>query len=155
MTTRTATTFAVGPYRLDAARHYDAEHHLWIQPVAEARVRVGFDPLGAETAGDVVAVALEPVGTRVERGAAYGSLEAAKFVGPLVAPVAGTIAAHNPAVIANPALLNADPMVHWLVEIDLDADLDDASGLLSGEEAVRDWFATEIERFKQKGMIAE
>lgn len=155
MSASTETSIAVGPYRLAVDRHYETKHHLWIAAVGADRVRCGFDPLGAETAGDIVAIAFEPVGTRVERGAAYGSLEAAKFVGPLVAPVGGTILAHNSEVIANPALLNADPLAHWLVEIALDSPLAGLGDLVTGAGPVREWFEAEMRRFKEKGMIAE
>ena len=80
---------AVNGYRLAADRYYDRETHLWVDIGASAAVRCGFDPLGSETSGDIVAVSFEPVGARVERGEAFGSLEAAKFVGPMIAPLSG------------------------------------------------------------------
>ncbi len=161
MTTETIVT--AGPYRLPADRHYDAGTHLWVAPLASSgragaaatgRVRCGFDPLGSETSGDVVALSFAPVGTRVERGGELGTIEAAKFVGPLLSPVAGRVAAHNPAVLADPALLNRDPLEHWMVELEI-ADESALDGLLTGADAVRGWFESEIERFRRKGMIAE
>ncbi len=153
----TETNVSAGPYRLPANRHYDTGTHLWVAPPAGAgpdRVRCGFDPLGSETSGDVVAVSFAPVGTRVERGGELGTLEAAKFVGPLLSPVAGRVAAHNPSVLADPALLNRDPLTHWMVELEI-ADGSALDGLLTGADAVREWFEREIERFRKKGMIAE
>lgn len=157
----TQTLFAVGPYELASDRFYDPDTHLWVAPgagrtdAAGSAARCGFDPLGSETSGDIVAVSFAPVGTRVARGTAFGSLEAAKFVGPLLAPVTGTVVAHNADVLANPALLNRDPLRHWLVEIDL-ADPEGELGLLlHGRRAVEGWFADEMRRFKERGMIAE
>ena len=157
------TLFAVGPYELAEDRYYDPETHLWVAPTAARAkgdrsaggARCGFDPLGSETAGDVVAVSFVPAGSRVARGAAFGSLEAAKFVGPLLAPVSGTVVAHNDEVLANPALLNRDPLRHWLVEIDLADPGGELPLLLHGRGTVEDWFANELRRFHKQGMIAE
>ena len=151
----TPAPIAVNGYRLASGRHYDRETHLWVETRAEGAARCGFDPLGSETSGDVVAVSFEPAGTRVERGQAFGSLEAAKFVGPLIAPLSGRVRAHNPAVVARPGLLNQDPQAHWLVEIEPDRLDDELPQLVHDEEEVRAWFEAEIERFKQQGMVAE
>ncbi len=79
--------------------------------------RCGLEPAEAEATGDIVALSLVPIGTRVARGDAFGSLEAAKFVGPLIAPASGVVRAHNAAVLASPGLVNRDPLGAWLVEI--------------------------------------
>ncbi len=149
-------------YRLAAGRHYDRETHLWVETVAPKgdrrdtveSARCGFDPLGSETSGDVVAVSFESAGTRVERGEAFGSLEAAKFVGPLIAPLSGRIRAHNQEVLARPGLLNQDPLGSWLIEIEPDRIEDELQLLLHEPEEIRAWFESEIERFQQQGMVA-
>ncbi len=136
-------------------RAYDPETHMWVLDVAPGRVRCGFDPLESETSGDIVAVAFEPLSKEVARGAEFGSLEAAKFVGPLVAPVAGTLVAHNTAVLADPGLLNQDPLSHWLIEIELAAERSSLTGLLEGPEEIRTWFEAEVERFERQGALAQ
>jgi len=141
-------------YRLAADRGYDPVTHMWVHwawPAQPDRVRVGFDPLGRETSGDVVAISFVSVGTRVERGGEFGSLEAAKFVGPLLAPVAGVVAAHNADVLADPGQLNVDPLEHWLVELEGAEPAD----LLEDEAEIGEWFAAEVERFRAQGAIAE
>ncbi len=144
-----------GPYRLPADLHYDAETHLWVSPLAGSSARCGFDPLGSETSGDIVAISFEPVDARVKRGEAFGNLEAAKFVGPLIAPVSGRITAYNTAVVADPARINQDPLAHWLIELELSNWQEELSSLLHGEAAVRARFEADYRRFKEKGMIAE
>ena len=146
-------TFRIGRYELDGERFYDRERHLWVMP-GDDTARLGFDPLGSETSGDIVAVSFDPVGTEVERGQVFGSLEAAKFVGPLTSPVAGRITAHNAAVVANPSLLNQAPLDHWLIEVALGRE-EELAGLLRGEGQVRPWFEAEVARFEERGMIAE
>lgn len=147
--------FEVAGYRLCADRHYDAERHLWVELQPGSRlVRVGFDPLGRETSGDIVEVSLREVGQRVNRGDPFGNVEAAKFVGPLEAPVSGVVRGRNARVLSRPGVLNDDPNEAWLVELDM-ADSSELSLLLTGEEQLRTWFAAEIERFKQQGAVAE
>ncbi|MDH3743959.1 MAG: hypothetical protein OES47_02525 [Acidobacteriota bacterium] len=147
--------FSVGRYDLDEDLYFEPTTHLWVSRQADGRVQCGFDPLGAETSGDIVAVSFEAVGSVVGRGASLGHLEAAKFVGPVLAPVSGKIVAHNDVVLANPTEINRAPLERWLVElepIDLEAELE---RLIHGREQVVSWFAAEIERFESKGMVAE
>jgi glycine cleavage system H protein len=149
------TWFEVGGYRLRADRYYDAERHLWVELQPGSRlVRVGFDPLGRETSGDIVEVSLREVGEHVNRGDPFGNVEAAKFVGPLQAPVSGVVRGRNAQVLSRPGVLNEDPNEAWLVELD-PADSSELSQLLTGEDQLRAWFAAEIERFKQQGAVAE
>ena len=154
----TATHFEVDGYRLAADRYYDEATHLWVTAEPEGKVdavRCGFDPLGSETSGDVVAISFEPVGTRVARGEAFGSLEAAKFVGPLIAPVSGVVRAHNQAVVADPGLVNREPLASWLVEIEPERPDAELPLLLRDPQAVGAWFRREVERFQTQGMVAE
>ncbi len=146
--------FTVAGYELAEDRRYDPDTNRWVQERGERRARVGFDPLGAETTGDIVAVSFVPVGTRVARGQPLATVEAAKFVGPLASPVGGTVNATNDGVQAAPGSVNADPLGAWLVELDAveDADLD---RLLSGVQDVAAWFAGAVERFRREGAIAE
>lgn len=149
----TSALFVVDGYQLAADRYYDPQTHLWVAIAEEARC--GFDPLGSETSGDVVALSFEPVGAAVARGEAFGSLEAAKFVGPLIAPISGTIKAHNDAVLRNPGLVNQDPLEHWLIALEPGRAGEELPLLLREPDLVRTWFSGEIERFRQKGAIAE
>jgi glycine cleavage system H protein len=149
------TYFDVGDYRLRADRYYDADRHFWVelQP-GTGLVRVGFDPLGRETSGDIVEVSLGEVGAHVSRGDPFGNVEAAKFVGPLQAPVSGVVRSRNTQVLNRPGVLNEDPNASWLVELEM-TDNSELDQLLTGEHDVRTWFAAEIERFKQQGAVAE
>jgi glycine cleavage system H protein len=147
--------FEVGGYRLRSDRYYDAERHLWVELQPESTVaRVGFDPLGRETSGDIVEVSLAGLGEQVDRGEPFGNVEAAKFVGPLQAPVSGVVRGRNAKVLSRPGVLNDDPNEAWLVELEM-ADSSELSQLLTGEEQLRSWFAAEIERYRRQGAVAE
>lgn len=145
--------FTVENYALRADRRYDPDRHLWVHLVDAAVARVGLDPLGRETSGDIIAISLLEAGARVGQGSELGSIEAAKFVGPLESPLTGTVRARNDEVLARPGLLNDDPLGHWLVElaVEVPAELD---RLLEGEDQVAPWFAAEVARFRARGAIA-
>lgn len=146
----------IGPYEIPVGRYYDPETHLWLGASEDPTLSwVGFDPLGAETSGDIVAVSMEPIGTHVGRGAAFGSLEAAKFVGPLLSPVSGVIRAHNSDVVIDPSLINAQPLDAWLMAIEPDDLASEEGFLLSDPATLESWLTLEIERFKERGMVAE
>ncbi len=146
--------FNVAGYELAEDRRYDPDTNLWVQERGGRCARVGFDPLGAETTGDIVAVSFMPVGTRVARGEPLATVEAAKFVGPLASPIGGTVIATNDDVQAAPGSVNSDPLGAWLVELD-DVEDTDLDRLLSREEDVAAWFAGAVERFRREGAIAE
>jgi glycine cleavage system H protein len=144
----------VAGYELATDRAYHPDTNLWVATGTGGRARIGYDPLGAETTGDIVAISFAPIGTRVARGQSLATVEAAKFVGPLAAPVGGTVAAVNDQVASAPATINADPLGSWLVEL---VDVEDAelAHLISGEEQIAAWFAGAVERFRREGAIAE
>ncbi len=140
------------PVALDRA--YDPAGHFWVS-AGDGRVWLGLDTLGVETSGTIAQLAFGPVGEQLKRGQAFGSLEAAKFVGPLTSPVSGTVVATNDAVVADPALVERDPYgAGWLVEIEL-SDPGERHDLISGASAVKVWFAAEVEDYRLKGVLAE
>ena len=136
-------------------RTYDGTGHFWVSMVGPDRARIGMDALGVETSGTIAQLAFLPVGEHLKRGEAFGSLEAAKFVGPLTSPLSGTVSATNDAVVADPALVERDPYgAGWLVELDL-ADPGELSDLVAGSQAIKVWFEAEVEDYRLKGVLAE
>ncbi|HET9769648.1 MAG TPA: glycine cleavage system protein H [Acidimicrobiia bacterium] len=135
-------------------RAYDPAGHFWVS-AGGAVARVGMDALGVETSGTIAQLAFLPIGEDLKRGEAFGSLEAAKFVGPLASPLSGTVTATNDAVVADPALVERDPYGDgWLVEVRM-ADPGELGELISGADAIAAWFAAEVEDYRLKGVLAE
>ena len=99
-----------GGYELRLDRSYDPTPTCGCRASRDGRVRVGIRRADcrhlrrARATSDVAGGHL-----RCERGDPFGSLEAAKFVGPLTAPVSGVIAAVNGAVLADPEMVLRDP----------------------------------------------
>jgi len=145
----------VAGFQVALDRAYDPAGHFWVSMIAADRARLGLDALGVETSGTIAQLAFLPVGEQLKRGEAFGSLEAAKFVGPLVSPVSGTVVAANDAVVADPALVERDPYgAGWLIEVSL-ADTSELRDLISGRDVVPVWFAGEVEDYRIKGVLAE
>lgn len=145
----------IAGYELHLDRLYDPATHMWVE-LHEDRARIGLDPLGSETSGDIVALSLVEPGTTVRQGQSMGDLEAAKFVGPLVSPVTGTVEEVNRDVLLEPALLNSDPAANWLVVVALDPSTShELDAFLSGAEQLHPWFTAEVDRFRTQGAIAE
>lgn len=109
---------------------YTPEHE-WLLVEGDT-VTVGITAYAAEKLGDVVFVELPGVGSAVAAGRVVGEIESTKSVGELFAPVDGTIAEANQAVVDAPELVNADPFGEgWLIKVTFTALPD---GLLSLEE---------------------
>ena len=95
---------------------YTAEHE-WVLIDGDI-VTVGITAYAAEKLGDVVFVELPEVGSTLAEGKVVGEIESTKSVGELFAPVDGTVAEINDAVVDAPELVNTDPFGEgWLVKI--------------------------------------
>lgn len=128
-------------------RHYDREHHLWASCDADSgRIRVGIDAIGLESLGELAYVSLQETNTKVVKGGAMGTLEAAKMTTTIAAPVTGTIVARNDEILSQPTLVNSDPYGGgWLVEIEPAMWEADAAELVSGDD-LDEWVTAEVAR---------
>ena len=97
-------------------RKYTKEHE-WIDVTGDIAT-VGITAYAADKLGDVVFVDLPTVGSTVAEGRVVGEIESTKSVGELFAPVNGTVAEINDAVVATPELVNSDPFGEgWLIRV--------------------------------------
>lgn len=109
-----------------------AATHEWARRTGDG-VRIGLSDFAQADLGEVVFVELPAVGDPIEAGTAFGVVESVKAVSDLYAPVSGTVAAVNDAVVDAPELLNEAPFGEgWLLEVD-PADDSGFEGLLSPE----------------------
>ncbi len=134
---------------------YDLDHHLWVDGAGPGLVRVGMDPLGVETSGTLAQLVLSSPGGEYRRGESVGSLEAEKYVGPVVTPLSGRITATNDQVGADPGLVGRDPYGKgWLFEL-APTHPGELEGLVSGPEHVVAAFEERIRRYRTEGVLAE
>jgi len=95
---------------------YTPEHE-WLLVEGDVAT-VGITAYAAEKLGDVVFVELPEEGSDVTAGRVVGEIESTKSVGELFAPVNGTVAEANSAVVDAPELVNSDPFGEgWLVKV--------------------------------------
>ncbi|MEK6719907.1 MAG: glycine cleavage system protein H [Chloroflexota bacterium] len=136
-------------------RAYERDTNLWVQSRGGDLVRIGLDELGQEMNGDLAFMQLAAPGTAVSRGQELGSVEAGKYVGPILSPVAGTVRAVNQAVLDRPRLANEDPLEGgWLVELEL-ADGELLDHLVTDPTEIEAWFEARVREFRLKGVLAE
>ena len=132
--------------------YYDRATHTWVRNVGTV-VTIGLDALGLEALGDVAFLSLQAVGSAVKRAETIGSLEAAKMVGELIAPVSGTIAARNEAVLRDPGLVNREPYgAGWLVQIMPSGWELESAELVHGAD-LPGWIEAEVKRYRSQGWI--
>lgn len=95
---------------------YTADHE-WVLVDGDTAT-VGITAYAADQLGDVVFIELPEVGGSLTSGTVVGEIESTKSVGELFAPVDGTVAEVNDAVVANPELVNSDPFGEgWLIKV--------------------------------------
>jgi glycine cleavage system H protein len=84
-------------YHFPPELYYESQARLWVLLEGEVAT-IGLNALALETFGDIVYISTIKAGTPIERGQVIGSIEAAKMVDDLSAPISGEIFAFNEAV---------------------------------------------------------
>lgn len=104
-----------------------ASTHEWLR----ADGTVGISDHAQAELTDIVYVELPKVGAKFTAGQTIAVVESVKAASDIYSPVAGEIAEANPALAANPALVNTDPYGEgWLFKLKLAED--------SGADALMD-----------------
>ena len=90
---------------------------------------IGISAFAVDQLGDIVFLELPEVGTTVEKGETFGTVESVKAVEDLKAPVTGTVVERNDAIVESPENLAEDPYAEgWLLKVRVDnpSEVDDA-----------------------------
>ena len=95
--------------------------HEWARKEG-GRVRVGITQHAVDALGDVTLLNVDvAVGSNVEAGKAFGTVESVKAVSDLFAPVSGKLVEVNAALTSSPELVNEDPYTKgWMILIEAD-----------------------------------
>ena len=109
------------------------ESHEWVRRT-DGTARIGISDFAQDELGDVVFVELPGDGDDLAAGDDFGVVESIKAVSDVYAPVSGTVAAVNDALVDQPELVNEDPYGDgWMIEVEL-ADEGELDDLLSPDE---------------------
>ena len=91
--------------------------HEWVR-IEGDEATIGITAYAADQLGDIVFVELPEIGTALKAAAAFGVVESVKAVSDLLAPIDGEVLATNPALAANPELVNGSPYGDgWMVRV--------------------------------------
>ena len=124
-------------YHFPPELYYESQARLWVRVEGEIAT-IGLTALALEAFGDIAYISTIKAGQPVERGQVIGSIEAAKMVDDLVAPISGEIIAFNEEVQRHPGFINADPYGGWLVRIKPSAWDRESAALIHGP-ALEPW----------------
>ncbi len=106
------------------------DNHEWVRIEGEEAF-VGITDFAQGELGDIVFVEVETVGEEIEKGEAFGTIEAVKTVSDMYMPVSGEVLEFNTKLEDTPELINSDPYGEgWIIKISL-KDSSEADDLLS------------------------
>lgn len=94
--------------------------HEWIKVNGNSAI-VGITEFAQGELGDIVFVEIETVGSHLNQGSTFGTIEAVKTVSDLFLPVSGTVVEMNEIINNTPDVINKDPYgAGWLIKIEID-----------------------------------
>ncbi|HJN14914.1 MAG TPA: glycine cleavage system protein GcvH [Armatimonadota bacterium] len=98
------------------------EGHAWVREDGD-EVTIGISQYATDEMGEIIFAELPEVGTELERDEPYGSVESAKAVEDLIAPVDGEVTGVNDDAGDAPETINEDPYGEgWLITVKLAED---------------------------------
>jgi len=104
------------------------KNHEYIKPLGDGTALVGITSYAQEALGDVVFVQLPEVGTKLDVGEEFGTVESVKTVSECYIPAAGEVVAVNGELEGHPEYVNEDAFGKgWMLKVKLSGEL---SGLL-------------------------
>ena len=106
--------------------------HEWIKLEGNTAT-IGITDFAQGELGDIVFIDINTVGTTLAAEAVFGTVEAVKTVSDLFLPIAGTVLEVNPALSAQPELVNTDAYgAGWMIKMTV-SNPADVDALLSSE----------------------
>jgi glycine cleavage system H protein len=106
--------------------------HEWIKLEGNTAT-IGITDFAQGELGDIVYIDINTVGTTLVAEAVFGTVEAVKTVSDLFLPIAGTVLEVNPALSAQPELVNTDAYgAGWMIKMTV-SNPADVDALLTSE----------------------
>ena len=106
--------------------HYP-EKHTWVREEGDEYI-IGITDYAQEQLGEIIFIELPEKGAPIVRDDAFGSIESAKAVEDLVAPISGVVTRRNEDLLDAPETVNEDCFGEgWMIAVkpDEDTKLDD------------------------------
>lgn len=106
------------------ANLYYTKDHEWISLEGNVAT-IGITDFAQGELGDIVYVDIASKGKALAAEEVFGTVEAVKTVSDLFLPISGTITEINPALEAQPELVNTDPYgAGWMIKMTVDNEAD-------------------------------
>lgn len=110
-----------------------SDDHEWCRVEGEYAY-IGITDFAQSELGDIVFVDIPTEGETIAAGDVFGSIEAVKTVSDAFSPVSGVVEEINPAIDADPALVNKDPYGEgWMIKVKMSAP-EEVESLLTAEQ---------------------
>lgn len=93
---------------------YYTKNHEWLK-VEDSLAYVGITDYAQHALGDVVYVELPEVGISLKQEDVFGTVESVKAASDIYLPVSGTVTKVNDATVDDPALVNQDAFLNWMI----------------------------------------
>jgi glycine cleavage system H protein len=109
-----------------------AKSHEWLQLEGDTAT-IGITDYAQGSLGDIVFVELPKIGTALDAGTTFGSVESVKAVSDLYSPVAGTVTEVNEALNDAPDTINTAANDTWIIKLSV-TDASAADGLMGADD---------------------
>lgn len=113
-------------------RHY-TQSHEWVRIDGEVGT-IGITDHAQKELGEIVYLELPEVGHVFNADDEFGTIESVKAVSELFSPISGEVVEVNKAAVAEPGIINDDPLGDgWLVRLKLSTD-EEVKKLMTAEQ---------------------
>lgn len=124
----------------DLSSYRFTKTHEWSAADGDG-VAIGISQHAQQQLGDVIFVELPAVGTTLNAGDKFGTVESVKAASDLYAPVGGTVSAVNDTLESSPELINNDPYGEgWMIRL---TDVSDGPDLI-GKRRIPRWLGNPL-----------
>lgn len=127
---------------------YYAADHAWARVESDGSVTIGANEFLTKLAKSITYVDLPIEGDAVECGRPFATIESAKWVGKVSAPVSGKVIAVNGTLLDAPETVNKAPYTDgWLIKIQPTTLTQDLTKLFHEPNKIREWLLGEAEKY--------
>ncbi len=121
---------------------YSSEH-LWVRVDGDVAT-IGVTDFAQEKLGEVLSVELPEADTELERDEPFGTIESAKSIVELIAPISGVVVSVNEDITDDVGIINSDPHdTGWLIVVEM-KDIEELDDLMESR-TYHDFIAQETE----------
>ena len=92
--------------------------HEWVEFLDDTTARIGISDYAQHELGDLVFANLPEIGDELTAGKMFADVESVKAVSDIIAPVSGTVAEINEALLNAPEKINESAYDAWFVKVE-------------------------------------